>query len=556
MAFDLFCALFGSAAEILLPLLVRQITDKAVDDPYTLTPRFLVLLGGGYALMRLVDALATYFMLAQGHYMGAKIETDMRNDLFGHLQGLSFSYYDNTKVGQLMSRLTTDLFEVTEFAHHVPEWVILFTVRVAACLIIFLGVAPVMALVVAALLPVMYLLTGRSRRRMTEAFREQRKQVGEINSIAEDSLLGIRVVKSFGNEAVENEKFRQANTGFFGMKKEAYRNMAQYHTITRLFDGLMYLAAVLFGAWLLRDRRLTVGDFSLILLLVSTLLGQMRMIIESSEQTNRGLTGIERFAEIMDEVTETQRCDGEMDLTDVRGEIEFENVSFVYRDTDRCVLKDFSLRIVPGESVALVGPSGGGKTTLCNLIPRFYDVTGGTVRVDGRDTRELRLSSLRRCIGVVQQDVYLFAGTVRENIAYGVPEADGAAIEEAARLAGAADFIEALPDGYNTYVGERGVKLSGGQKQRISIARVFLRNPPILLLDEATSALDNESERLVQASLERLAKGRTTLTIAHRLTTIRSASQIVVLTEGGVAESGTHEELLENEGLYAAMWNS
>jgi len=554
LLFDLGCALFGAAADIVLPLFVRQITDRAVGDGAPLTLRFIALTGGAYALIRLLDAAAAYFMLTQGHYMGAKIETDMRNDLFAHLQGLSFSYYDNTKIGQLMSRLTTDLFDVTEFAHHTPENILLSTAKLSACMVLFLRMNLLLALAVALLTPLMFFITRRARKRMQEAFREQRRQIGDINAMAEDSLQGIRVVKSFANEREESEKFHAANAGFFGLKKRGYQYMAQRATVTRLCDGLMYLTAVCAGAWLLQQKRVTPGDFSLLLLMVSTLMGSIRQIVDFSEQYNRGMTGIERFAEVMDELTETGRSDGTVELEDVRGEIVFDRVSFVYPGTERPVLREFSLAVAPGESVALVGPSGGGKTTVCSLVPRFYDATEGRVLVDGHDVRELTLQSLRRNIGVVQQDVYLFAGSVRENIAYGMQEVTDAQVREAARLAGADEFIQKLPEGYGTYVGERGVKLSGGQKQRISIARVFLRNPPILILDEATSALDNESERLVQESLERLAKGRTTITIAHRLTTIRNAGQIVVLTEDGVAEQGTHETLLERGGLYAYMW--
>jgi len=555
LALDLGCAMFCAVSQLVLPLFVRRITDMATGDAASLTLRFILTLGGAYLALRLVEAAANYFMLTQGHYMGARIETDMRNDLFGHLQGLSFSYYDNTKVGQLMSRLTTDLFDVTEFAHHTPENVLLAAVKLTACMVFFARMNLWLALAVALLTPAMFVITSRARKRMKEAFREQRSQIGEINAMAEDSLLGIRVVKSFANEETESVKFRKGNARFFGVKKRGYRYMAQRTLINCVCDGLMYLAAVCIGAWLLREKRITVGDFSMLLLLVSTLLGSVRQVIDFSEQYNRGVTGLERFAEVMDELAETEKSDGAVELTDVRGEIVFDRVTFTYPGTQRPVLRDFSLTIPPGESVALVGPSGGGKTTLCNLVPRFYDATEGAITVDGHDVRDLTLQSLRRNIGVVQQDVYLFSGSVRENIAYGMAEATDEELRRAAQLAGADEFIQKLPEGYDTYVGERGVKLSGGQKQRISIARVFLRNPPILILDEATSALDNESERLVQESLERLAQGRTTITIAHRLTTIRNAGQIVVLTEDGVAERGSHEDLLKAEGLYAYMWN-
>jgi len=555
LLFDLVCTLFCSVSQIVLPLFVRQITDRAVSDAASLTVRFILLTGGAYLALRLVEAVADYFRLTQGHYMGARIETDMRNDLFGHLQGLSFSYYDNTKVGQLMSRLTTDLFDVTEFAHHTPENILLAAVKLTACMVLFAGMNLWLALAVAVLTPLMFLITGRARKRMKEAFRQQRSQIGELNATAEDSLLGIRVVKSFANEETERQKFKGGNAHFYTLKKRGYQYMAQRHAITGICDGMMYLAAVSIGAWLLREGSISVGDFSLVLLLVSTLLGSIREIVQFSEQFNRGVTGLERFSEIMDELTETEKADGTVELAQVRGEIVFDNVSFVYHGAERPVLNGFSLTIPPGESVALVGPSGGGKTTLCNLVPRFYDVTAGAIYIDGHDIGTLTLQSLRRSIGVVQQDVYLFSGSVRENIAYGMEEAGDEEIRRAAALAGADEFIQKLPEGYDTYVGERGVKLSGGQKQRISIARVFLRNPPILILDEATSSLDNESERLVQQSLERLAKGRTTITIAHRLTTIQNAGQIVVLTEDGVAERGSHGDLLKAEGLYAYMWN-
>ena len=555
LALDLGCTLFCSVSQIVLPMIVRRITDSAVSDAASLTMRFILTVGAAYLALRVVEAVADYFRLTQGHYMGARIETDMRNDLFGHLQGLSFSYYDNTKIGQLMSRLTTDLFDVTEFAHHTPENVLMAGVKLTACMVLFARMNIILALVVAVLAPMMFVITSRARRRVKEAFRQQRSQIGELNAMAEDSLLGIRVVKSFANEETENQKFQSGNARFFGLKKRGYQYMAQRHAITCLCDGLMYLAAVCIGAWLLREARITVGDFSLVLLLVSTLLGSIREIVQFSEQFNRGVTGLERFAEVMDVLTETEKSDGSKELADVRGEIVFDHVSFTYPGTERPVLKDFCLTILPGESVALVGPSGGGKTTVCNLVPRFYDAGEGAISIDGQDVRDLTLHSLRGNIGVVQQDVYLFSGSVRENIAYGLAEATDEEIRRAAQLAGADEFIRKLPDGYDTYVGERGVKLSGGQKQRVSIARVFLRNPPILILDEATSSLDNESERLVQESLERLAKGRTTITIAHRLTTIQNAGQIVVLTEDGVAERGSHEDLLKAEGLYSYMWN-
>ncbi|MDR1734903.1 MAG: ABC transporter ATP-binding protein/permease [Oscillospiraceae bacterium] len=575
---DLFCASLTTAAEIVLPLIVRRITNAATGDLALLTPRFILMVGGGYLALRIMDAAANFYMNSRGHFMGTKIETDLRNDLFAHLQDLSFSYFDNSKIGVLMSRLTNDLNDITEFAHHFPEELFITVIKVSACMVIFLRLNVFMALIVFSILPVMFLCTWPARRRQKEQFRAHRAAIGEINAAAENTLLGVRVVKSFNGEEEENEKFRRHNEVFYRVKEKSFTYMGQYHTITRMFDGVMYLAAVCFGAWLLQKGTITAGDFALVLLMVSTLLGSVRRIIEFSEQFQKGTTGIERFAEIMDEVTETAARDGSIELTDVKGEIVLENVSFTYPGTQQPVLQNISLHIKPGQNIALCGPSGGGKTTLCNLIPRFYEPTAGTIAIDGIDIKEITLESLRRNIGVVQQDVYLFSGTIRENIAYGYCEAHDsvdspadayaaafgftstqptdAQIREAARLAGIDAFAESLPDGYDTYVGERGVKLSGGQKQRVSIARVFLKNPPILILDEATSALDNESERLVQKSLELLSENRTTITIAHRLTTIKNADQILVLTEDGFAEHGSHTELLDKGGLYAAMWGS
>lgn len=554
LALDLFCASLTSVCDLVLPLIVRDITNAGVDDIASLTVQRILTTVLFYIGLRCIDAAAQYYMTSGGHVMGAKIENDMRSDLFAHLQELSFSYYDNTKIGQLMSRLTTDLFDVTEFAHHFPENLFIAVIKITVGFIIFARMDVLLALIIFAVLPLMLFVTKRSRSQMRAASRERRHQVGEIHAQTEDSLLGIRVVKSFANEHIEEDKFSKGTRRWFKIRKRGFRYMATFHTLVRMLDGTMYIIVVATGAFLMRAGRTTPGDFSASLLLVSTLLASIRSIVEFSEQFTQGITGIERFFEVMDEIPEVTQREGAVDITHTQGNIEFRDVGFYYPDTENYVLRHLNLTITPGNSVAIVGPSGAGKTTLCNLIPRFYDVVEGQILLDGRDIRDITLHSLRSQIGVVQQDVYLFSGSVYENIAYGKPGATLAEVQAAAEQSGAHEFIAQLPDGYDTYVGERGIKLSGGQKQRISIARVFLKNPPILILDEATSSLDNESERLVQKSLERLAKGRTTLTIAHRLTTIRGASEILVLTQDGIAEQGTHKELMAQQGVYRELY--
>ena len=557
MAFDLFCALMTTACEVIFPLIVRAITQQAITDYTAITTGWVLKLGGFYLLLRVIDTAANHFMQYWGHVTGTKLETDMRTDLFAHLQQLSFSYYNSTKVGQIMARITSDLFDVTEFAHHCPEEILIALVKITASFIILCRMNVTLTLMLFILLPFMLIGTRYFRRKMREAFKNTRHQVGEINAQVEDSLLGVRVVKSFANEEIEKERFGQGNRKFFGFKRNQYRYMAGFNTVTRLFDGLMYITVVVMGALFLKDGRLSVADYTAFLLYISTLLTSIRRIVEFTEQFERGTTGIERFCEIMDAPVEIQDHPGATPLSgEIKGDICFEHVGFHYADdTAHEVLSDVDLHIKPGQNVALVGPSGSGKTTLCNLIPRFYDVTAGRITIDGRDIQGITLSSLRNASGRVQQEVYLFSGSVRDNIAYGKPGASEEEIILAAKRAGAHEFISRLPDGYDTYIGERGVKLSGGQKQRLSIARVFLKNPPILILDEATSALDNESEMLVQKSLEELAKGRTTFTIAHRLTTIRNADVIWVLTEKGIEEQGTHDELMQKGGIYAALYS-
>ena len=554
LCFDLFCAALTSVCELVLPLIMRSITNMGVNDLSSLTVSYILRVGALYLVLRLIDGAANYFMANTGHVMGARIETDMRRDAFDHLQKLSDSYFANTKVGQIMGRITNDLFDVTEFAHHCPEEFFIAGLKGVISFIILAGMNVWLTLIVFAVVPVMIVCCTRFNHMVRATFLKQRRHIGELNARIEDSLLGERVVKAFGGEDLEREKFEQDNGRFLDIKKETYRWMAAFNTTTRLFDGLMYLVVIVAGGLFMLYGKIEPGDLVAYMLYVTTLLSTIRRIIEFAEQFQRGMTGIERFCEIMDADVDIFDDENAKPLENVQGRITFEHVSFEYPDDHNKVLHDLSLDVRPGEKLALVGPSGGGKTTLCNLIPRFYDATSGHVRIDGRDVKTVTLESLRRAIGIVQQDVYLFSGTVYENILYGRPDATRAEVEQAAKLAGAHEFISALHSGYDTYVGERGVKLSGGQKQRISIARVFLKNPPILILDEATSALDNESEHLVGQSLARLAQGRTTLTIAHRLTTIQHADRILVLGENGIEEEGTHEELMAKHGVYHKLW--
>ena len=551
---DLFCASLTTVCELVLPMIVREITGAATQTPMTLTVTFVLQCGLLYEILRIIDTAANYYMASIGHIMGTKLETDMRHDFFAHLQKLSFSYYDNAKVGTLMSRITNDLFDITEFSHHCPEEFLIAGVKIICAFIILCTMSVPLTLIVFSVIPPMLIVLSFFNRKMKAGFKESRKQVGELNSQIEDSLLGIRVVKSFANEELEQNKFNERNTKFLEIKSKVYHIMAGFQSSTRLFDGVMYIVVVVIGAIFMIKEHITAADYMAYLLFVSTLLTSIRRIVEFAEQFQRGMTGIERFVEIMDIEPEIQDEKDAGTLNHVKGKIEFKDVSFSYESENKNVLSHLNLCVKAGESVALVGPSGGGKTTLCSLIPRFYQVNSGAIFIDDFDIKNVTLSSLRNNIGVVAQDVYLFSGTIRDNIMYGKADATNDEIEGAAKLAGAHDFIISLPDGYDTYVGERGVKLSGGQKQRISIARVFLKNPPILILDEATSALDNESEKIVQQSLERLAKGRTTFTIAHRLTTIKNAHRILVLTENGIEESGTHEELLLKNGIYSDLY--
>lgn len=556
LAFDLFCAALTTVCELALPMLVRYITDMGINNLAALTVATVLKIGGLYLFLRLVDAGANFFMASIGHIMGTRIETDMRSDMFAHLQKLSFNYFDNTKVGQIMTRITTDLFDITEFAHHCPEEFFIAAIKILGSFIILCGVNLWLTLIVFAVVPPMVAVAIYFNHQMKEQFRSQRKQLGEINAQVEDSLLGVRVVKSFANEGLETEKFEKGNRTFYNVKRKRYFFMGGFEASNRLFDGLMNLLVLIAGALFMINGQVQPADLVAYMLYVGTLITSIRRLVQFAEQFQQGMTGVERFFQVMDADVEIFDEPGAKPLSIKKGSVTFENVSFHYADDGKKVLSHINLHVNPGENVALVGPSGGGKTTLCNLIPRFYDVTTGRILIDGQDVRGVTLSSLRGQIGFVQQDVYLFSGTVFENIQYGKPGASREEVMEAARQAGAHDFILGLANGYDTYVGERGVKLSGGQKQRISIARAFLKNPPIMILDEATSALDNESEKLVQASLEKLSKGRTTFTIAHRLTTIRNATVILVLTDKGIEEKGTHQELMEKKGVYYNLYNS
>ena len=553
LMFDLFCAALTTLTDMVLPMILRRLTNAGLGT-YTLTREMIFKMAGLLLIMKIIDLFAGFYMTKTGHIMGAKIETDMRYDVFQHLQKLSDSYFNETKVGQIMARITSDLFDITEFSHHCPEEYFIGLIKIIVSFAILVRLNTLLTVILFLSIPLMIVFASKYNRRMRKGFKEQKRHIGVLNADIEDSLLGVKVVKSFANEDVEIEKFQKGNKKFLDIKSETYSSMAGFNTITKAFDGIMYIIVVLFGGLFLVEGKMSSGDIVAFILYVQTLLTTVRRIVEFTEQFQRGMTGIERFTEIMDQDIEIFDDEDAVDLENVKGKIEIKNVSFKYNNNNENVLNNISFTINPGQKVALVGPSGGGKTTLCNLIPRFYDVEDGEILVEGIDVRKIKLQSLRSNIGMVQQDVYLFSGTVRENILYGKPDATEQEIIDASKAAGAYDFIMNLENGFDTYVGERGVMLSGGQKQRISIARVFLKNPPILILDEATSALDNKSEFIVQESLENLAKGRSSLTIAHRLTTVQNADLILVLTEDGIIERGTHQQLMKKRGYYYNLY--
>ena len=554
IAKDLACAGLTCLAELTLPMIIRYLTNAGMESLETLTLKVVAELSLLYLILRIIDGLAAYYMAYQGHVMGTYIETDMRSDAYAHLLRLSTSYYNNTKIGQIMGRITNDLFDVTEYAHHCPEEFFIAGLKALVSFIILIRIHVPLTLCVFAVIPVMTFVCIRQNFKMRRAFANQRHQTGELNARIEDSLLGQKVVKAFTNEELEEDKFNRENRTFFAMKRDTYRYMASFQITVRLFEGLMFLVVLAAGGIFLVNRQIEPGDLVAYVLYVTTLIATIRRIIEFAEQFQRGMTGIERFLQIMDADIEIFDSPDAKELVDPKGEIIFDDVSFEYPDDHNIVFRHLNLAIRPGEKLAIVGPSGGGKTTLCNLIPRFFDVSGGAILLDGEDIRNYTLKSLRGSIGMVQQDVYLFSGTVADNISYGRPEATREEIIEAAKRAGADEFVRNLPKGYDTYIGERGVKLSGGQKQRISIARIFLKNPPIIILDEATSALDNESDYEVAKSLTELSRGRTTLTIAHRLSSIVRSDRILVLTDDGIAEEGTHEELMQKKGIYYGFY--
>ncbi|XBX07766.1 ABC transporter ATP-binding protein [Enterocloster clostridioformis] len=556
MTMDLFCAALTTICELVLPLILRYITNIGMTDLSALTIRTIVTIGALYLLLRVIDGLASFYMAYTGHVMGAAIETDMREDAFAHLQKLSDNYFNNTKVGQIMSRITSDLFDVTEFAHHCPEEFFIAFLKTVVSFVILSRINLLLTVIIFVLIPVMAISCSYFNIQVKKAFKHQRNHIGELNARIEDSLLGNKVVRAFANEDVEIGKFNRDNQEFLKIKRQTYKYMAAFQNTIRMFDGLMYVVVIVAGGIFMIKGLIASADLVAYTLYVTTLLATIRRIIEFAEQFQRGMTGIERFTELMYANVDIFDEEGAVPLQNVEGEITFKHVSFEYPDDHTPVLSDINLTIKPGEKVALVGPSGGGKTTLCNLIPRFYDPTEGEILLDGQNIKKVTLQSLRSNVGVVQQDVYLFSGSVYENIAYGKPEATQEEVIRAAKMAGAHEFIEELKDGYDTYVGERGVKLSGGQKQRISIARVLLRAPKLVILDEATASLDNESEHLVAESLDKLAAGRTTLTIAHRLTTIHGADRILVLSENRIVEEGNHETLMKQRGIYYQLYTS
>lgn len=553
LMFDLFCAALTTLTDMVLPMILRRLTNAGLGT-YSLTREMVIRMAILLLIIKVIDLFAGFYMTKTGHIMGAKIETDMRYDVFQHLQKLSDSYFNETKVGQIMARITSDLFDITEFSHHCPEEYFIGFIKIIVSFVILVRLNSMLTVILFLSIPIMIVFASKYNRRMRKGFKEQKHHIGVLNADIEDSLLGVKVVKSFANEDVEIEKFQKGNKKFLDIKSETYASMAGFNTITKAFDGIMYIIVVLFGGLFLVEGKMSSGDIVAFILYVQTLLTTVRRIVEFTEQFQRGMTGIERFTEIMDQDIEIFDDEDAVDLENVKGKIEIKDVSFKYNNNSENVLNNISFTINPGQKVALVGPSGGGKTTLCNLIPRFYDVEDGEILVEGIDVRKIKIQSLRSNIGMVQQDVYLFSGTVRENILYGKPDATEQEVIDAAKAAGAYDFIMNLENGFDTYVGERGVMLSGGQKQRISIARVFLKNPPILILDEATSALDNKSEFIVQESLENLAKGRSSLTIAHRLTTVQNVDLILVLTEEGIIERGTHQQLMEQKGYYYNLY--
>ncbi len=552
---DLICAAVISLVDLAYPQILRTMTKTLFTQDKDIILHALPVIAASLFVMYIVQSLCKYYVTYQGHMMGAKMERDMRRELFDHYQELSFSYYSRNNSGQMMSKLVSDLFDISEFAHHGPENLFISLVKIVGAFIFLFFINRKLALPLILLVIVMFVFSFRQNAKMQETFMENRRKIGDVNASLQDTLSGIRVVQSFANEDIERAKFKKSNEAFLVSKRDNYHCMGSFMSSNLFFQGMMYLVTLVYGGYLIAQGEMQTSDLAMYALYIGIFISPIQILVELVEMMQKGLSGFRRFLDVMETESEIRNADNAAELTDVKGHVRYDHVSFHYSDDETPVLSDISIDIPAGKSIALVGPSGSGKTTICSLLPRFYDVTGGSITVDGKDIRGLTLKSLRSQIGMVQQDVYLFDGTIKDNIAYGKPGASDEEIIKAAKCASIHDFIMELPDGYDTYVGERGTRLSGGQKQRISIARVFLKNPPILILDEATSALDNESERWIQKSLEELSKNRTTITIAHRLSTIRDADEIIVITEEGIAERGTHAELLEKNGLYAAYYN-
>lgn len=548
---DLICAATISLIDLIYPQILRSATSSLFNKDSNAILKMLLPIAVGLFIMYVVQSLCKYYVSYQGHMMGAYMERDMRQQLFEHYETLSFSYYNSHNSGQMMSKLVSDLFDIAEFAHHGPENLFISLIKVVGSFIFLFLINWRLAIPLVIIVIVMFVFSMRQNRRMQETFMENRRKIGDVNASLQDTLGGIRVVQSFANEEIEKKKFSKSNRAFLVSKGANYQCMGSFMGWNLFFQGMMYLVTLVFGGYLIAQNQMDPADLAMYALYIGIFISPIQILVELVEMIQKGFSGFRRFLDVMDTRPTIKDEPGAKELTDVRGQVDYEDVSFCYDDDDTPVLKNVSFRIPAGRSIALVGPSGGGKTTICNLLPRFYDVTKGRITIDGRNVRGLTLKSLRDNIGIVQQDVYLFCGTIKENIAYGKPGASMEEIVDAAKRANIHDFVMSLPDGYDAYVGERGTRLSGGQKQRISIARVFLKNPPILILDEATSALDNESERHIQKSLEALSKNRTTITIAHRLSTIRNADEIIVITESGIAERGTHHDLLGRGGIYA-----
>lgn len=552
---DLLCAAIISLVDLAYPQILRSATKTLFTQDKAIILQALPWIAIGLFMMYVIQSFCKYYVSCQGHIMGAKMERDMRQELFEHYEELSFSYYSQNNSGQMMSKLVSDLFDISEFAHHGPENLFISLVKIVGSFIFLFLINKKLALPLIVLVILMFLFSFRQNQKMQRTFMENRKKIGDVNASLQDTLSGIRVVQSFTNEEIEKNKFQKSNHAFLVSKKDNYRCMGEFMSSNLFFQGMMYLVTLVYGGYLIANNEMSAADLAMYALYIGIFISPIQILVELMEMMQKGLSGFRRFLDVMETEPEIQDAPDAVELKDVKGRVCYEDVSFHYSDDETTVLSHVSIEIPAGKSVALVGPSGGGKTTICSLLPRFYDVTGGRVTVDGQDIRSLTLKSLRSQIGVVQQDVYLFSGSIHDNIAYGKPDATEEEIIEAAKCANIHDFIMELPDQYDTFVGERGARLSGGQKQRISIARVFLKNPPILILDEATSALDNESERWIQHSLEELSKNRTTITIAHRLSTIKNADEIIVITENGIAERGTHETLLEKNGIYAGYYN-